>query len=616
MVSHLAMLSGRKAGPAWHAILNVTAMGTPRTRREFGRLAALGLGAAPLGQLLRGAAPPNAQRLSILFRTDPEFIARVFPPPLQAPPEGEMLLQYASLDPAEPASNRADPGPLVTCALYAAAQFDDRPGHLLLAMWTPNEWLRIEGREHLGQNAKQGVVALERDGQVVRASLRRRGASLHRVEAALGREIPSSEKPPFPPAHFVYRYRLNSDWAQGPLDDKEVELRRVGAPIQQEGAGAEDGAFWGCDPEAMSFQWAQASVLDPVAEFPVVEILQAVYWERAAATLSDAGQGPQRQSVFVSGVAKSEFAPSAMLNYDRPLTNGGPWMPAGWRESSTALKLSNAELDSYRSREEMRLGPLDLIDLRLIADMEGSSLQLPSACKVDANPVLRIIGLRVERSDFSPEPYSEAWLFVRCVIGQQSCWYALSHIAGEDGDLILGRETFGYPTKAGDIRVGVSPRDFALQGRRLGREFVYAEGAVARLGTAMSLSSIAVVGLKAAPFGEQTAAGELIWQPWHYQGTYYLLDGASVRVELPEENGAGRNYRTDPWFEFKPFRVLSASVMVEGAMQRGPGQVVGHAPDVGPSYLERCDGLLPASSNWETTAPPTFLATKPDSLRS
>jgi hypothetical protein len=225
-------------------------------------------------------------------------------------------------------------------------------------------------------------------------------------------------------------------------------------------------------------------------------------------------------------------------------------------------------------------------------------------CKLGARPSLRIFGLRVESSDVSPAPFFETWLLAQCLVGDEQGWYALSHITTPDGDVTLGRETFGYPSKIGEVEAAISPNEFSLQGRRLGREFLYAQGNVRTLSSGTSLSQIPIIALRTGPFStEGPAPGELVLQTWYYQGQYSGADRETLLVELPDKLPPGLEARSDPWFEFKPFQVLSATTMIRGAMQRGPGKVIANVADASPYCLERCDGLLPGREVSAAVAP-------------
>ena len=272
------------------------------------------------------------------------------------------------------------------------------------------------------------------------------------------------------------------------------------------------------------------------------------------------------------------------------------------------MTLSNREIETYRTRRELRLGPFDMIDIRLAPGGDHLPDVLPPPCTGSIRPVFRLLALRVEASDLSPVPYTEAWLLAFGVVGRHGGWYALSHVVGAGGDLLFGREVFGYPSKAGDVDVVVTPHDFFVEGSRLGRRFAVAEAAVRGIPTGTSLSQLDVIGLRPRSLMRNSNAADLITQHWYFQGRFFQVDRSSLAVTFPEEPAAGLTEATDPWFELGPLRAMSASVIVDATMQRGPGQVVATADNFLPYYAERCDGLVPGTEASGAAVRPTFLA--------
>jgi Acetoacetate decarboxylase (ADC) len=568
----------------------------PMTRREFVQISAWGFAGTAVAYPQDGSAK-GFQRLRVRFLTTPERLARALPNPLEAGPAAEMFLEYARSTPGAANVNPLSREPLVVCSLLAAVRHEGKPGYLLLARWTPSEQMRLNGREYLGENVKYAQVDFEKRGALLRASVRRHGALLHSIETHLS-DAPGAFFGD--PQYLYYRYRLNPDWTAGPLGPDDVELWLASGEAAPAKAGADP--VFSCDLAATKFAWPEASLLDPCIEFPVVEILGASYQESPVPIPSPFRRTPAR----VSKVDTKQFENFSLWNYDRPVSNGKPWLPEGWRQEATALRLSDAELAAYRDRQQIRLGPFSLIDLRLAVPAANRRLALPPNVEIGLQPMLRVMALRVEQSDVSPDPYSEVWLMVQCSIADRRGWYVLSHVTSGDGDTTFGRETFGYPSRIGAVQASVAPEEFRLQASRQEREFLYAEGNATPRSLGTSLSGIPILGLRAGPFAASgDAPGQIIEQDWHYQGQFYTVNLESVVVELPDRPVPGFSTRTDPWFEFKPFQIVSAVAMNHGSMQRGPGQVVATVPDARPFYLERCDGLLPGS-DLSSARPPTF----------
>jgi hypothetical protein len=284
-----------------------------------------------------------------------------------------------------------------------------------------------------------------------------------------------------------------------------------------------------------------------------------------------------------------------------------PWQPQGWREDATAFKLSAAEMDSLRARRELRVAPFDLIDLRLAADAAAVNAALPPICREGARGSLRILALRVESSDCSAQAFYEAWLLAYGGIASQRGWYALSHIVGDGGDLVFGREVFGYPSRQGEIELGVMPEEFFVEVRRGGRSMFSAEGSIRGASTGTSLSLLNVFTLQAGPFGPAAPSrpAQILAQTWHFQGNHLFVEPEALKLDLPQPDDA-ETAGTDTWFEFQPIRLVSAAVLVSGSMQRGPARSLAELRDFEPYYRERCDGVLPGEPSGKQV-PPTFL---------
>lgn len=207
--------------------------------------------------------------------------------------------------------------------------------------------------------------------------------------------------------------------------------------------------------------------------------------------------------------------------------------------------------------------------------------------------MVKILGLRSDGADISAAPFTEAWLLAFAIVANRPAWYAVSHIVTAGGDEVVGRETFGYPTKRGEPEVVVTPFDFSLTVQRRGREVVYAAGAVQGFSTGTTLLQNGVVGLRASRAGR---AAELVYQHWHYQGLRRRVDPKSLVLDLSSKAAEEGGVATDPWFELGPIRPYAAMVIDGGGMQRAPGETIATVEDFEPYYRERGDGLLP----WES----------------
>jgi len=432
---------------------------------------------------------------------------------------------------------------------------------------------------------------------------------------------------------FVYHYRPNPDWPNGLLGGENAELWKVAG--NDRGYAAESpraSAPQVCDISQTRFEWGRPSVSDPYSEFPVREFVGASYRELTspdAASWRERAESPK--TVFLQAVPKEAFQAWSLLNYDRPQKDRSnkdrskSGRPKGAAvQSSRAVspvKLTRQELSRYRSGKELALHSVNMVDFQIAVKATTHAAVLPPPCEPGSRPILRVLALRVETSDLSVRPFHEAWLFAYCRVGGRPLWYALSHIVSEDGDVLHGRETFGYPSLHGNIDAMVTTEGFSLSASRQGREFVRGEGSVRGFSTGTSLAKIDIVGLRAGPFQEGEAPrGELVAQTWFFQGRRLYGDPKIAKLEFPARKAPGGIGRPSPWFEFTPFHLMSAAGVEDVGMQRGPGRIVAQVTDFTPYYRERCDGLLPGEQPPVTSVQPTFLgqrlpATRPGRVR-
>lgn len=569
------------------------------TRRELIHRGAFGLTLAALWPAQSHAESPQAiTRVWLRYRTDAERIARALPPPLEADESAEVWVEYVSATlPDSVQTTFFTPKKSSWSGIFVTARHGEHRGLFPVGMWTSDEWGRINAREFQGLNVKRGQVSLEIEGQTVRASVQRYERTLHRLETELAESTAddTSALSPEPRDVFTYLYRLNPNWSEGPLGLEPVSLASLDTEQAAVDAGAERRV---CALDRTVFQWSFASPLDPAIEFPVEEVLAAGLEK---GTTSSALAGPRRRIAPKPQVQipSKEFEPWAMLNYDRPVTNEEPWRPGGWRDEATAYRLSEDELKNYRERPEMRLGSVNLVDIQLVTEREAFLEALPPQFQPGLR--LRMLALRVGENDFTPAPFDEAWLLAYGLLENRPLWFVLSHIVSPGGELTFGRETFGYPTKLGDVSIITSPIDFSVLGRRNDRDFCYTEGTFQGFSTGTSLSQMDIVCLRSGPFRNGESEGELVAQQWYFQGKRSFVDRSSLVVEFPGGEAAGGV--TDPWFEFNPFRVVSVTVMQHGRMQRMPGEIVAHAEGISRYYLDRCDGVLPGQDPAETATP-------------
>ena len=591
------------------------------TRRNLARLA---VGGGLYGLFLpepgEAARIERVRRLSVRYRTDPKRIARLLPPLLTADVLPDISLDYLSIAGRglSPLSEDKEEE-FGWFTLQAAARYGRLSGMIVLGLITDHEFGRIQAREFLGLPAKPGNVSLSVDGTTLRASCSRDGRSVQRLETSV------TNRPAHPLAlpgstgfgSFVFRYAPGVDSSKAVIDPP-VELWRVGAsaPTASEpdaAEGAEENAARACDISRTKFTWGPSAWADAEVALPVREFVGAAYQELTGEEAVEWRRNEsRREQVFLAKADPSRFAPWGLSRYDRPFSFAKEASRAARTKIFVSGKLSPAELSTYRSRKEDELGPMSLIEFRLSTDPELHAEILPPGCEPGRRPLLRLLVLRAEKGDFSRRPFQEAWLFAYCRVEGRPRWYALSHVTGEGGEVLLGRERFGYPTVEGRVSVGVSPDGFNFSGSRQGREFVRGAGSFRSFSTGLSLSRINIVALRARPFRpDNSPEGELIEQTWFYQGRRHYADPRNIEIEFPGDPGSGVDTsdsapKTTPWFEPAPFQVVSAGAMEDAHMQRGAGRIVQAVPDFEPFYRERCDGVLPGELLPTAPLQPTF----------
>ena len=580
----------------------------------MGRLAAGGGLFALFRQPAEAERIDRVRLLSVRYRTDPKRIASLLPPPLVPDVLPDIQVDYLSvvgrgLSPL----GGGEEEEIGWFILHAAARYGRRRGMIALGLITDHEWGRIRAREFLGLPAKPGEVSLSVDGISVRASCGLGGRTVQRLETAVG------NRPAHPLAlwrstgfgSFVYRYAPGVDTSEAVID-LPVELWRVdgGAASSREG-DPDEGAALACDISQTKFTWGPAALGDAVPALPVKEFVGAAYQQlQGAEAVGWRNRESRRKQVLVAEVEPRRFAPWVFSRYDRPGGLGTDRSPARRGKVFLEPKLSAAEMAAYRRREEDELGPMSLVEFRVSIDPERHAEVLPPGCEPGRRPLLRVMVLRAEAGDFSRRPFHEAWLFAYCRVDRRPRWYALSHVVDADGEALLGRERFGYPTLQGSIDMGVSPEGFGFSGSRHGREFVSGAGAFRGFSTGLSLSRTDIVSLRARPFRSGTPRqAELVEQTFFFQGRRHYADTRGIELSFPGGTASGTDGAAPmatPWFRLGPLQVVSAGAMEDAHMQRGPGRVVQAVPDFEPYYRERCDGVLPDEPLPAASVQPTF----------
>jgi hypothetical protein len=278
--------------------------------------------------------------------------------------------------------------------------------------------------------------------------------------------------------------------------------------------------------------------------------------------------------------------------WDRPVTKNRVWVPEGWPVKSSAVMLTKEEVKRWRSRESLDLDPADVADIRLEYDAAKHAATLPPPCKPGDDPSIRILAIRADKSDFTTRPFTELWLLSRCLLEGEAGWYALSHIISWDGDMLFGRETYGWPTKVGEPQMTVDPLQLSILGHRFMRDFFHATIPLPLDEPRPYSSDLTVVGLRPSPKGVEPRA-RYVTQPWRIAvESAHEARPEEAYLAFPEEPGPANIGKNDPWFDFADAKVVSA-VVGRGAVRRFPGAVSpASVADIDLKWFrERMDGM-------------------------
>jgi acetoacetate decarboxylase len=614
----------------------------PVTRREFFGFAAAGAAFATIGDVSAETLPPLSVRGSYFgpmrdrlqaagakpdkfgnlrglvacrYRTDPERIARVLPPHLEPDDDPVVLLDWFMILSHPEAFIAFVPGWTYGEAdLFVSCKFEGHSCMLPLALILEQDFGRYAGREGQSLRKKEGQVNIDVTGRTVRAWTSRKGELVSAIETEFTDE----------PSHPLYwmrevgwgwmraDYRLHPDWRQGPIEEDEVAIWRHFGYDAGYPTGMPEERFLERVPRACDVSKTRIVLgddpLTPFGEFPVREIL-GVSFGTGGGEGADTREpmavprGPDKEMVptrsnsgrhQVGSVPAEEYARWAFVGkgYDRPVSNNRVWIPEGWPEKASAVTLTDGEVERWRSRSSLDLDPADIADIQLAIDPAKHAATLPPPCRPGDEPIIRILAIRAEASDLTTRPFTELWLLSRCLLEGAPGWYALSHIISWDGDMLFGRETYGYPTKVGEPQMTVDPLQVSLLGRRFMRDFFHATIALPLDDPQPHEADLTVIGLRPSPKDVEPKV-RYVTQPWRIE----IADSRRARPEevhlaFPTDPGPANIGTNEPWFDFADGTVVSAATG-RGVVRRLPGAVSpASVADLDLSWFrERMDGM-------------------------
>jgi hypothetical protein len=278
--------------------------------------------------------------------------------------------------------------------------------------------------------------------------------------------------------------------------------------------------------------------------------------------------------------------------YDRPVSKSVVWVPEGWPEEVSAVTLTSEEVERWRSRASLDLDPADIADILLEVDPPKHAATLPPPCEPGDDPKIRILAIRAEASDFTTRPYTELWLLSRCLLEGEPGWYGLSHIISWEGDMLFGRETYGWPTKVGEPEMTVDPLQVSVLGHRFMRDFFHATIPLPLDDPRPHSSDLTLIGLRTSPKDVEPRV-RYVTQPWTLTiGAARSARPEEVHLAFPEEPGPANIGKNDPWFDFADGTITSA-ITGRGAVRRLPGAVSpASVADIDLKWFrERMDGM-------------------------
>ncbi len=121
--------------------------------------------------------------LTATFRTDPEVLASVLPPPLEPPTEPVVKVGISRVD-----LGRGLP-PFGAGTFAVAARHGDRDGFYPLLMPMTTEQAVVGGRETFGEPKKLAEVGLDVRGDSVVGTVARMGVTIIEITGTLGAEL-------------------------------------------------------------------------------------------------------------------------------------------------------------------------------------------------------------------------------------------------------------------------------------------------------------------------------------------------------------------------------------------------------------------------------------------
>ena len=201
-----------------------------------------------------------ATTLVATYETDPEAVAAVLPPPLQAPSEPLVRVTVATVDVGR------GYGIFGAGTFAVHCRYEDTDGDYALVMPMTTEQATNGGRETFGEPKKLAEISLEHDDRQVKGSFTRMGTTFLEVRGDVAAD---SEPAPERVRSSFYLKFLPSPSGKG-FDGAPllVHVKREERTRRQ----------WRVDGQVI----LRESRFDPVADLPVLEVLDIELAERSS----------------------------------------------------------------------------------------------------------------------------------------------------------------------------------------------------------------------------------------------------------------------------------------------------------------------------------------------
>jgi acetoacetate decarboxylase len=230
---------------------------------------------------------PVLPSLEAVYLTDPDILAAVLPPPLEAPPEPRVHVRVTTIDLPLPNGHRHQEkvGFFAVDAVYQGTL-----GEYPLLIPIDLESAVSISRERFGEPKKLAEIEMEREGNHVSASISRHGVAFIELAGDVVEEL--AVPAPYPATQFWFKYLPAVDgpgFDAGPL---MVRVDQVRTPVTLERV----------EGKLVLRDVATA----PVADLPVEEMVSVVWTTRQSSV----------QPSVACAVDGAAFAPFAFSRYD------------------------------------------------------------------------------------------------------------------------------------------------------------------------------------------------------------------------------------------------------------------------------------------------------------